>query len=413
MGNKKKLVNIIYKPGDLVFAKVKGYPYWPARIEQEPNNDLPKGQYKVFFYGTHETYNLKPNLILPFEENKDKLGASKKSRGFNDGMLEIQNEPNIVSLKNDQILNDQNSDINSNQSETESTNSSNEADIKKPTKPESIKPSHATKRRSETLTDDQQEDKKQKFDDKATNLPTSGDLRKKLIEDTKMRWINLTQQERDEEKLILKRKKLEEKKREKLKSIRIQLALLRMDREIKKSLTLDNTDEKRCCLIMEDLLKLPFLQKHLFKCPEIVETIKKCRKYKNSEEVRKHSLECFYKFQYMFDIPPGETFWSVFEKEREKYLAENVEELKKERNFANKLQLEVGPASTASTITNNNKQQKIIERSRSTSTNSMLNVILNHHHHHVCNIESPLSSTTSSINHSPLSASSNHSTNNS
>jgi hypothetical protein len=34
-------------------------------------------------------------------------------------------------------------------------------------------------------------------------------------------------------------------------------------------------DEKRCCLIMEDLLKLPFLQKHLFKCPEIVETIKK------------------------------------------------------------------------------------------------------------------------------------------
>jgi hypothetical protein len=115
----------------------------------------------------------------------------------------------------------------------------------------------------------------------------------------------------------------------------------------------------------------------------------------------------------MFDIPPGETFWSVFEKEREKYLAENVEELKKERNFANKLQLEVGPASTTSTIVNNNnnKQQKIIERSRSTSTNSMLNVILNHHHH-VCNIESPLSSTTSSINHSPLSASSNHSTNN-
>jgi hypothetical protein len=51
----------------------------------------------------------------------------------------------------------------------------------------------------------------------------------------------LTQQERAEEKLILKRKKLEEKKREKLKSIRIQLALLRMDREIKKSLTLDNT----------------------------------------------------------------------------------------------------------------------------------------------------------------------------
>ena len=39
---------------------------------------------------------------------------------------------------------------------------------------------------------------------------------------------------------MMKRKKLEEKKREKLKSIRIQLALLRMDREIKKSLHIDN-----------------------------------------------------------------------------------------------------------------------------------------------------------------------------
>lgn len=110
----------------------------------------------------------------------------------------------------------------------------------------------------------------------------------------------------------------------------------------------------------------------------------------------------------MFDIPPGETFWSVFEKEREKYLAENVEELKKERNFASKLQIEVGAASLS-------KQQKIIERSRSTSisstsTNSIINVILNHNHQNIFNIESPLSSTTSSINHSPLSASSNHST---
>ena len=108
----------------------------------------------------------------------------------------------------------------------------------------------------------------------------------------------------------------------------------------------------------------------------------------------------------MFDIPSGETFWSVFEKEREKYLAENVEELKKERNFANKLQLEVGPA-----ISNTTVNKKLIERTRSTSisstsTNSILNLI----NQHVCNIDSPLSSTaSSSINHSPISASSNHS----
>lgn len=34
-------------------------------------------------------------------------------------------------------------------------------------------------------------------------------------------------------------------------------------------------DVERCCLLMEDLVKLPFTQSHLFKAPEIVETIRK------------------------------------------------------------------------------------------------------------------------------------------
>ncbi len=45
----------------------------------------------------------------------------------------------------------------------------------------------------------------------------------------------------NEEKQRLKLKKIEEKKREKIKNIRIQLALLKLDREIKKSLQVDNT----------------------------------------------------------------------------------------------------------------------------------------------------------------------------
>ena len=35
---------------------------------------------------------------------------------------------------------------------------------------------------------------------------------------------------------------------------------------------------------------------------------------------------------------PGETFLGIFEKERQKYLTENVEELKKERLLAGRLQ---------------------------------------------------------------------------
>lgn len=57
--------------------------------------------------------------------------------------------------------------------------------------------------------------------------------------------------------------------------VRIQLALLRMDFEIKKSLRVDHTDVNYCCLIMQDLIKLPFVKSHLFITPVIVDTIKK------------------------------------------------------------------------------------------------------------------------------------------
>lgn len=132
---------------------------------------------------------------------------------------------------------------------------------------------------------------------------------------------------------------------------------------------------------MEDLIKLPITQKHLFKAPEIVDTIKKCRKFTNSEIVRNKANECFYKFRYMFEIPQGESFWSIFEKEREKYLAENVEELKKERIFANKLHQE---------LLNTNKKISLnsvddIERRNSTTIST----------------DSPISSSVSSMTQSP------------
>ncbi len=74
----------------------------------------------------------------------------------------------------------------------------------------------------------------------------------------------------------------------------------------------------------------------MFNSPEIVETIKKCRKFKDNK-VKKKASECYDKFRYMFFIPEGELFSTIFEKEREKFLSENVEELKKERAVAAQL----------------------------------------------------------------------------
>ncbi|XP_072937475.1 uncharacterized protein Jasper [Epargyreus clarus] len=77
-----------YKAGDFIFAKVKGYPAWPARV-QRPNGK----KYFVYFYGTGETANLAPNMIFDYAENKDKfLSKAVKRRDFNDGVKQIEHD---------------------------------------------------------------------------------------------------------------------------------------------------------------------------------------------------------------------------------------------------------------------------------------------------------------------------------
>ncbi|XP_075988247.1 uncharacterized protein LOC142984490 [Anticarsia gemmatalis] len=77
-----------YKSGDFIFAKVKGYPAWPARVQR-----LNGKRYFVYFYGTGETANLPPNMIFDYAENKDKfLTKTVKRRDFNDGVKQIEHD---------------------------------------------------------------------------------------------------------------------------------------------------------------------------------------------------------------------------------------------------------------------------------------------------------------------------------
>ncbi|XP_042237951.1 hepatoma-derived growth factor-related protein 2-like isoform X2 [Homarus americanus] len=87
----------VFKPGDAVFAKVKGYPHWPARVEHFEPDPLgkPLKKYPVLFYGTYETASLKPDDIFPYNENIERFGKPQKRKGFNEGLWQIVNNPNF------------------------------------------------------------------------------------------------------------------------------------------------------------------------------------------------------------------------------------------------------------------------------------------------------------------------------
>jgi hypothetical protein len=169
------------------------------------------------------------------------------------------------------------------------------------------------------------------------NLTNSSNNEVKKVDSTKQSKIMTTNKGTDQQSSLAN---MDKRKKGILKSIRLHLALLKMDVEIKKSLRVDKTDVKRCCLIMDDLMNIEMVKEDIFKAPEIVETIKKCRKFKSSEKVCLKAAECYSKFQKMFQISSNETFLNVYEKERTQYMTHNEIRLDKERVLANRILLD-------------------------------------------------------------------------
>ncbi|GMT26503.1 hypothetical protein PFISCL1PPCAC_17800, partial [Pristionchus fissidentatus] len=83
-----------FDAGDLIWAKMKGFPPWPAKVinsNSEPSSsDIPAGRISVMFFGTKETAFMKPTDLFPYLENRHQFEVPRKHKGFNEGVNDIR-----------------------------------------------------------------------------------------------------------------------------------------------------------------------------------------------------------------------------------------------------------------------------------------------------------------------------------
>uniref|UniRef100_A0A0R3S1S7 PWWP domain-containing protein n=1 Tax=Elaeophora elaphi TaxID=1147741 RepID=A0A0R3S1S7_9BILA len=69
-----------FKSGAIVWAKMKGFPPWPAKIMQpsEKMEDIPAGRYSVVFYGTEETAIMKKNDLYDYHAHRHEYEVQRR-----------------------------------------------------------------------------------------------------------------------------------------------------------------------------------------------------------------------------------------------------------------------------------------------------------------------------------------------
>uniref|UniRef100_A0A1B6H1R7 PWWP domain-containing protein n=1 Tax=Cuerna arida TaxID=1464854 RepID=A0A1B6H1R7_9HEMI len=278
--------------GDKVFARMRGYPPWPAKVEGVINNTSTKTiKYRVYFYGTKQIAICKQEDLCSYVENKAVLGKPKKSKGFNDSLLEIDSELNVS-------FND--SDISKVIDRTNSENMNIEDEVKNDcvrdvcVKIVKYSPVHHNS-----------EDKTKSSEDVGTTVPKSYQ----------------SQQSKDEITLrlsLLKNEKM----------------LMDIDYNIQNCLCLNRADPDTCLKQLDELNAMELNSLMIKKHPEIVKTLKNLQVYigniscwnMTNEEVEIFSSKAlmiqqkskiiYNKIQSLFSIPFGKTFTEVFEEEQ-------------------------------------------------------------------------------------------------
>ena len=94
--------------GEIVWAKLKGYPWWPGKIVEQINSD-----YKVLFYKENNYSILQKKNILKFEENKKRFLYKKNKNVLAAVKLAELDKTNSLQLNKECIFHVSNSSVKS------------------------------------------------------------------------------------------------------------------------------------------------------------------------------------------------------------------------------------------------------------------------------------------------------------
>lgn len=398
-----------FHSGQKVFAKVRGYPPWPAKVLDCIDDTLGKQKYRVYFYGTRETATCKLEELYDYVEYREKYGKPIKKKSFTEAIREIEAElepskrkdsvqaaeatsttaPVAVTPAAAAATGDKDSDdegtlvidespalkaktkadpkqlkrkLSSGSIEVAAENSPVEITSRsgrkiKPKKfldepgevfntPTQSKPTRKSTRDSATI----ENNKKAQDAAETPNSTTKVELRwddtqnlKSLLNKTDN--SDLPQKIKKDFKKSLK-KRVDETKQataevyadnENLELIKIEVQLLDADCRIKSSLNLVSANCDECLQAMDEILDLKLNALMLKKHPEVVDTVKKLKKYvgnlsewklnreqeeaflRGAEKIRAKAEHIYNKFQSLFTIPNGRNFFEVYSDEVAKF----------------------------------------------------------------------------------------------
>ncbi|XP_014238569.1 PC4 and SFRS1-interacting protein isoform X1 [Trichogramma pretiosum] len=410
-----------FSVGERVFAKVRGYPPWPAKIENVTDPNSKQAKYHVHFYGTKEIGTCKIEDLFQYEENKEKFTKAVRRKFFQEGLQEIEEDirrnPYPPSATRDSEAAE---NVPDNASEANDSTAYNDSSMGMDADHENDNliidegdKKKSLKRKSQVLNTPDAPDLKKKRGRKsgiialAESTPKQEIINDSLIEDNDNKAVSRSGRKikpkrfHDGEEIILDTSRNEQTVKGKIKSktddisemqdtpipplkkrlsvekdgltpnkaaeitaekqnkindicnrtLKIESQLIFLDTKIRSSLGLDEAHTEDCLEAMDQMYELEITPLMLKKHAQVVESIKRLRRYvgnlgkwelteeetadfkEKAEKIQKKADIIYNKFKSLFTIPEDMTFWQYFSA-LHKQLRECTKDLTPDQYFA-------------------------------------------------------------------------------